>query len=849
MTRLAHRTLRRLLPLKFRTRHGQDMESLFLEAMADAWSRGWRSAASLWLREIADIADTAHRLRRTRAVPIPTGHSDGRRASTLLGLRDDVRFAVRSLARGWSLALFAVITLALGIGGATAMYGAVESIILNPLPYEAGNRIVGAWQRIGTTGEVFVGAPREARETWAEQTDLFEHFEPFTFRFMELTGASSDQGVSAALVRPAFYEILGRTPIMGRVFDNNDLAGDGLPVVVLNEGFWRTALGARPDVLGTSITLDGRDWTVIGVMPAGSHVPSWGLRRVDVWRPLTEALIAEPSPSSAVMRQGVTTEMVNARLANLAARDPDPEAPVGHVALLLIIACVNVSSLLVSRARRRQRETAVRSALGAGRGRLVRQLVVESSLLALAGGMAGIGVAHLIRSAIGALRPAELAVLDQVAIGSRVLWFALAGTTAAALVLGCLPAWRFGSGNSLISLRSGDRTNGNATDQRLRWLLVTGEVALSFALVLGSVSVFGTLLAKLSADPGFETAEILYVRGTARSWEDQGQNERELLALEIEANLAALPGVAGVTRISRMLPNPGALWGEFEIEGSSSEPRNEVFHGPSVEPEYFDVVGQPILNGRGFAERDLLGTENVVVISESTAGSLFPDQDAVGARFRLDETSLTVIGVVSDVPMLGLGRDAPLQAYRPLRTYPESATFAVRVAPGSDLAVTLGAAQNALWAVNPDLDVLVSPAAERLERTLGRHRFAVALLSAFAGLALGLSALGLYGAVSNLVGQRTRELGVRMALGARRQDIVKLVLGGVGYATIAGIAAGAVLVLTGGRVVDANAFGREAISSGTYVVAALVLATMALAGAALPAWRAARVEPVEAIRD
>lgn len=898
MTRALHRLLRRLLPTDFRRLYGADMEEVFVTSMRAARLRGLGALLALWVREAANLLRTGRALRKERrgatspgrgsaadrTSPLASGdlRPDGGEAvgrserakggGAGMGLLDDFRYSIRSLVRRPSVTVFAALTLALGVGATTAMFSTVEAVVLNPLPYENGDRMAGIFRQVGTR-QVFFTPRVEDFEAWSDHADLFDAVEPWSFRGMTLTGAGDAREIQAALVRPSFFDLIGRRPTFGRVFDEREMVGDGERVVLVSDGFWRRELGGTPEALGTTLSLDGERWTIIGVMPPRTLLPGWGLQAVEVWRPLPAI---EPSGTIqvlAVLREGVAIEAVNERLAAAGPTD-DPVRSTGFarlvrdqvgssvrdylgllmgaVVLLLLIACVNVANLLIFRADSRRRETAVRAALGGGRARLTRQLLVESLLLAVVGGALGVLVSYAGRAAILGLRPSGLDVLDHVAINGRVLLFALGVTLGTGLLFGLAPALQTGRADALTPLRTGMRSEGDLVGSRLRWVLVSGEVALSFALLIGSLAVLATLVERQGADRGFEADEVLVMQVNAPEWRYASSEERTQLFDAILARLSALPGVVRASRASGMPPNVGILFGTVQVEGSDPTEGTSVLHGPLVDTAYFATLGQRIVRGRGFTFDDLGSEEPLLVLGETTASSFFADRDPVGARLRVadDGDWYRVVGVARDVPMTGLSAAAaPLQVYHPLRESWSSAAFVVRLSATADPAETLARMRETASSSDPDLRVDRLTDAEGLMRdTLDRERFTTTIMATFAALALLLASVGLYGVVSQVVGQRTREIGIRIALGAGRGSIAGMVLGRAGGATGAGIAAGALLAAAGTRLLGSRVHGLESGSALTYVLAATALGLTALLAAYSPARRATGVDPVEAMR-
>lgn len=420
-------------------------------------------------------------------------------------------------------------------------------------------------------------------------------------------------------------------------------------------------------------------------------MPSFGLVSVDLWRPLSQTAASETATAVALLHEGVSIEAVNVRLAGL--RAPSVGAGprtfvgaarrvadhvgggmretlgllMGAVVLLLLIACVNVSNLLLFRADARRRETAVRAALGGGRARLVRQMLVESVLLGVLGGALGVGLAYGGQEAILALRPERLTILEYVGVNGRVLGFALATALTAGVAFGMLPAIQACRPDALEPLRSGTRTEGDVLGRRVRWLLVTGEVALSFALLLGALQILSTLSTKQQRDVGYRASEVAVVEVTVPSWRYGSAEERAPVFAALVERASALPGVVHASLASALPPRAGITFGTVQVEGREPLEGTQILHGPAIDPEYFATVGQPLLEGRAFTRDDLAAEVHSVVIGEETAKRFFPEGDAVGSRFRMGSPGgdwMRVVGITRDVAMIGLSAtERPLQAY------------------------------------------------------------------------------------------------------------------------------------------------------------------------------------------
>jgi predicted permease len=860
------------------------MAEVFDQALGRARTAGPRAVLRLVAREALDLVATGARLRlgrerRARETGRARARTGGRRLGEEVGtmtgwiggLGDDARQGLRSLWRRPTFTLFAAVTIALGVGATTAIFSALESVILNPLPYRGADRIVGLWRTLGD-GNMLVTPDEEVVESWRAQADLFEAVEPVRSTYPDLTGAGEAARVQVALVRPSFFDFLGVDPVLGRRFTAEETADDGAAVALISWHVWQERFGGDPSALGRTLRLDGRPVTVIGVMPARMPMPNGLPLAVDLFRPPPDSRPLAGASVVARLREGVTVPDVEARMDLLAERaeaagdDASKWSGTARrtvdlvgsavkenlrvlmiaVVLLLLIACVNVSNLLLGRASRRAHETAVRSALGAGRGRLVRQQLLESLFLGLLGGGLGVGLAWLAVRGMASLRGDALAVLGAVRLDGRVLAFGLAVSLASALAAGVVPALRTAFRAPAHGLTGARGVGGRARGEgRARWLLLTAEVALSFALLVGASLVLRSLADLRSRDPGFRADGLVALRVSLPEWKYEGDGWRDMYG-RMRTAVARLPSVTSVVRTSGIPPKSGVFFGSLEVEGRGEIEGSPLFYGMGTEPGYFSLVGQRILEGRDFTPEELDQGLPVVVLGEGAAHRLFPDGAAVGKRVRHQGEWRTVVGVVEDVAHAGLSGPTPeLQQYQPLDF--AGGWLVARVEGPADEA--LGAIRREVLGAEPDAVVLeLAPVEGMLQATLGRERFTTALLGAFAILALVLSAVGLYGVVSQLVGQRTREIGIRMSLGAKASAVRRMVLGQGLAATAAGVTLGIVLALVGLRLLRSRVFGVHPAGPGVYAAAAVVLAGVALVACWLPAGRAASVDPSRALR-
>ena len=805
-------------------------------------------------------------------------------------MSQDLRIALRTLLKRPLFTAVGVLTIGLGIAATATVYSAVDAVLLEPLPYADPGRLVTLWehdlQRGNATNEV---SPANFF-IWQEQEGLFQDIAAVLEVSATLTGAGEAERVGGVYATGAFFRLLGATPHLGRLYDEREDVANGPRVVVLSHGFFQRRFGGDPGVIGTTITLDGQPYEVIGVLPPGfDFAPDASVNRIgtrDVWRPARFGAQARQSTGRflqvlARLAPGVTVEAAQARMDALAARLSEEEparqagwginvVPLheqvvggvrrallvvfGAVGFVLLIACANVANLLLARATDREKEMAVRAALGASGGRIARQLMAESLVLAAAGGVLGVLLAWWAVDALVALGPA-IPRIGSIAVDGGVLLFALAVTGATGALFGLAPALRL----SRPDLRSalGDRGRGGRREgRRLRSALVVAEVALSLMLLVGAGLMVRSFAGLLATGPGFETERLLVASIEAGSGRYADDAERARFFEALVERAAALPGVEAASAITfpplassgsatyvwandRPVPPPGEL--------AAADLR-------WVHRDYFRTLGIPVLRGRVFDDGDHAGAPPRVVVSRTLAQQSWPDEDPVGKTISvqwLDVMVAEIIGVVDDLRYHGPHEEPRAMIYWDHRQFQAFTQMSLVVrSAGEDPLTLVPAVRAALRELDPDLPLYnITTMDALLAESVARTRFAMLALSGFAAIALILAAIGIYGVMSYAVGQRTREIGVRMALGAQRADIAGMVLREafvlVGLALVGGLAGA--LALT--RLLEGLVYGVGTSDPVTLTGVSALLALAAFVAAWLPARRASRVAPVEAMRD
>jgi putative ABC transport system permease protein len=795
-------------------------------------------------------------------------------------LIQDLRFALRSLVRLPLFSVVAVTTLALGIGVNAAVFSAVDAVLLRSLDYREPERIVALstdWRKTGVHGTV--SAPDF--HDWHDRT---RSFAAMAYYAGGETGVSVDGAAdyaSAAVVTPEFFPVLGVAPQIGRVFDGASEAAAEWPAVIGHD-FWLRRFGGRPDALGRKVSTGGRVFTIVGVMPPRFAFPDGN----DIWypsyaQPETTSRSAHNYWAVARLAAGVTIEQAQADLASVAAdlerayptSNKDKGAVVvplreelvggtrstlylllGAVALVLLIACANVANLLLARATGRRGELAIRAALGAGRRRLIMQLVTESLLLAAVSAGVGLVIARWGVAVFVAVAPTGLPRASEIVIDGRVLAFALAIAIASSLLFGVLPAVRASRLDLNTSLRQGGRGAIAGRRDALSSALVVAEVTLAVALVVGASLLVRSFIALQHVDLGFNLDHVLVVE-TAAPVRDLDAAERAARTYaDLVPRLAGLPGVlsaAGARGLPGTALHPN---GGYQLDGRTGlgmvGTPNTLF--TVVTSAYFRTLGMPIKSGRDFSPADAAGAPPVAIVNEALARRSFPGGDPIGHQIQcgLDSPAfMTIVGVVGDVRSYTPSRAPQPELYMPLNQHPRSAASIVIVArTAGDPLGSANAFVQTIRSRAPDIPARASTMTARISSTVATPRFRMLLVGTFAALALVLAMAGVYGVMAYAVGRRTAEIGVRMAMGAAAADILRLVLKEGLQLAIAGIAIGCALAYAMARWLAAMLFGVGPLDPVAFVVVPIALLTTAAVATAIPALRAARVDPIAALR-
>ena len=808
-----------------------------------------------------------------------------RRTEFVDELKQDLRYAVRMLARRKGFTAVIILTLAIGIGATAAMFAAVHGVLLRPLPYHDVDRVITVWQYDRKEAAQKDVAPANFLD-WKERVRSFEHFagaEPYGQKW---SGPRGPESLFTWMVTEEFFSVLRVRPLLGRAFLPDDFQPGRERVVVVSYEFWRNSLSADSAVVGRPIQLDDQAWTLVGVMPRGVVFPEGQ----ELWAPkiFTEeerqrrgsmyyTVIGRLRPDVSLDAATAELETISAQLAREHPRTnadvgvslvPLPEHVLGGVrnalsilfgavAFLMLIACANVANLYLADAARRTREFSLRIALGAGRGRIARQLLTESLMLCLAGGAAGLLLARLTLDAIRVMAPASLPRIDEVSIDPVVIGFTFGISAMAAIIVGLVPLRYAAAGPASHGLLTATRSaTGGRAGRRLRGGLVVAEMALACVLLVGAGLLIRSFVALLGVEPGYRTSNVVSM--TVFAWDYYPTAEARVeYVREATTRLGALPGVVSVAATSS-LPLSGAIGAQratFDVAGRPTPDgaQQPASHATSATPAFFDVMGMRLLRGRVFTEGDRPASTPVVIINESLARRHFPGEDPIGKQMRVRFAGAPVlreiVGVVADVRHGGLQDDPKAGLFVPhSQMATGSLTFVTRTSLPS--ANVMRQAQATLQGINPALPIAwVRTIEEMLSESLRSRRFQLSLLGGFALTALILAAIGIYGVISYTTRERTRELGVRLALGARGGDVLRLVLRDGTALAAGGVVVGVVGAAALTQLLSGMLFNVTPLDPLTFLGGAAVLLVVATVACYLPARRAANLDPVAALRE
>jgi predicted permease len=799
----------------------------------------------------------------------------------------DLRYGARMLARSPAFTAIAIATLALGIGANTAIFSVVDGVLLRPLPYEKPDRLAFLWEKTPDVPYAMVAYPDYV--DFRAQSRAFQEIAVYNrYRNLNWTGGGVPERLPTALVSANLLKTLGIRPAIGRGFFESEDRPGAEPVVLLGHGFWVRQFGGDRSVVGRTLTLDGKSYTVVGALARDYPYPS----RVDLWVPLGAFLDAgmlnrQNHPGLvgiARLKPGVPIEEARTELTGISGRlqQTYPEsnagvgvqlAPMGEVAvenvrptlllllgavtLVLLIACANVANLNLARSLARGKEVAIRTALGARRGRLVRQFLTESLLLSLAGGALGVLLASWATDLFRSVSPGSIPRAGDISIHAGVLAFAAGLSIATGLLFGLAPALRSSRAGLAQELQEGGRsfTAGHDT-RRLRAVLLGGEVALSVALLAAAGLLIRSFLRLQSVDPGFRPENVLVVSVALPEIRyPTGRATQDFFRQAIE-RIRAIPGVDSAAAADPFPFTSGGWQTSIAVEGvpEPSPGQSPMVDAAVVSPDYFRAMGIPLRGGRFFDNRDDERAPGVLIVNEAMCRRFWPGQAPIGKRIKLgdpasDSPWRQVVGIVRDTKRRALDRDAVAEIYLPdLQQSLRAVTLVARTR--SDPAAYAGAVRSAVASLDRDQPVYDVTTLDRLLATsLAARRFSMLLLALFAGIALALAVIGIYGIVSHFVAQRTRELGIRVALGASSESLMRLVIGEGMRPVFIGLGAGMAAAVAASRALSGLLFGVSAWDPVTFAAVFVLLPAAALAATYIPARRATRIDPMEALRQ
>jgi predicted permease len=796
-------------------------------------------------------------------------------------LLQDLKYGLRMLRRNPGFTFVAALTLALGIGANTAIFSVVNAVLLRPLPYQDPDRLVTASPYRRATNGYTILSPTFLN--WRAQSQSFEHLAAYTTGTSDLTGNGEPERLTAGLVSADLFSTLGISPALGRGFTATEDQLNGPPVVILSHRLWQRRFGGDPQLIGRAITLDGQSRTVVGVMPSGFQFPA----ELDLWLPIN--LDTSGSRKEMVfvnvvgrLKPGVTMEAARTDLTTIlrGVSRPAPNdnsdvqvrviklherlvgdsqqallAMFGAVAFVLLIACANVANLLLARASIRQKEMAIRAAVGAGRLRLVRQLLAESLLLSLVGGGAGLllaiwGVKLLVR-----MNPEGLARLQESSVDGRALGFTCLIAVLTGLLAGIFPALQASKTdvNETLKAQSAVRPSGRGARRTLPSLMIA-EIALALVLAVGAGLMIKSFLRLLSVPKGFNPESVLtLVLSPSRAKYPPGSPRLKPYYEEALAHVRTMPGVQSAS-LTSFLPLAGRTFRKmgFQIEGRG--PIEGEFEVNCISPGYFGTMGLVMRSGRPITDQDGAGAPHVTVINETFARRFFPGENPIGRRLLFGPTPKTIVGVAGDTRQFGLDQEVEPEIYT---SYLQGGSNAMRLvvraasaqSGSAGLASLAIAIRNQIQALEPNEPVnQVITMDRRLADSVAQRRYQTLLFGVFAAVALIIATVGIYGVISYGVGQRTHEIGIRMALGAQSGDVLRMVIGQGMRFTMIGAALGVASALGLTRALESLLFNVSPNDPATFACIALLLVAVALIASYIPARRATKIDPLQSIR-
>jgi predicted permease len=824
---------------------------------------------------------------RAPARPVTLGTEE--KINLFADLWQDLRYALRTLAKKPAFTSIAIVAIALGIGANTAIFSVVNAVLLRPLPFKNPEQLVMVWENA-----THLGFPKNTPSPpnfidWQRQNTVFTGMAAMSERSFNLTGVGEPERLDGRRVSANLFDLLGVPALLGRTFVPDD-DRPGARVVLLSHSLWQRRFGSDSRVIGRTVTLNGESYTVIGVTPRSVHLPAYGNWQDKLWVPIAftnEELRERGSHFLDVIariKTGVTLKQAQAEMETIAARlakqyprsntrlgatvtplheeivgDIKPALLIlaGAVGFVLLIACANVANLLLARAAAREKEIALRLALGASRSRLTRQFLTESVLLAFLGAGAGLLLALAGVRVLKTFDPSMILQIQAINIDGTVLLFTASIALLTGIVFGLAPAMHALDSNLNDSLKEGGRDSAvSRKGNRLRGLLVIGEVAVSFILLVGAGLLINSFLHLRNLDPGFRADHLLTTKVDLSEVKYPDGERRSVFFDEALRRIHALPGVQSVAVAGNLPLTYNGDSASIAVEGIPDPPPDQwpdVIYR-AIGPGYFSAMGISRIRGRDFTDQDKADSKKVVMISEKTAQHYWPGQDPIGKRLKPGSTTSDgpwreVIGVVKDVRQNDFIAQPKMQMYLPYRQMKDVAANALVVRTSVEPMSLATSVRNAIWAVDKDQPVADIDTMDHIvTEAIARQRFSMLLLGIFAAVALMLAAVGIYGVMSYSVAQRTHEIGIRMALGARRADVLQMtVKQGLKLVSV-GMVLGLVAAFLLTRVLASLLFGISATDPITFFGISVVLLSVAILASYVPALRATKVDPIIALR-
>jgi len=809
----------------------------------------------------------------------------------------DFRFGVRMLRKNVGFTFIALITLALGIGANTAIFSVVNAVLLRPLPFKEPGQLVSVWERRTNSGTANLPISAHEYVAWKEQAPSFESLALLQQDGLNLTGRGDPLNVRAAHVTAEFFSVLGVAPLLGKTFAPGDDKSGGAKVAVLNQKLWTQRFGADPEIINQKVTLNDQLYTVVGVMPTLEFVPdvlvpidlSGEARKVGnhsnevLGRLKPGATVGQAQAELAIISHQLETQYPNNNVGHGVQATLLHEVIVGDVRLallilfgavcfVLLIACANVANLLLTRAAARQKEMAIRTALGAGRWRLIRQTLIESLLLGGLGGGLGLLLAVWLIDLLPRMKAISLPRLEQVSIDGPVLMATLAFSLLTGLLTGIVPAWR-NSGPRLNQWMSeGARGSAGPGSRRIGNTLVVLEFALALVLLVGGGLMLKSFVRLVRVDPGFDPHQVLRLDLQLTGLKYAEARQQKAFYQQLIEKLKTLPGVESVGATTQTPLSPGDNWARYVVDGRPELPRGQEQHAAlrSVSSDYFRTLKIPLLKGRFFSDTDARVAVPVirwfdqeplpehfndpqpmpiVVINETMARLCWPNEDPLGKRLKIISSPwLTVVGVVGDVHHSALNSRPNPEMYLSHLQEPQNSLAVMMRAAGNPLQLA-AAARDQVKALDRDQPLTITTMEQIYSNSIAGQRFNVVLLGVFGGLALLLAMVGVFGVINYSVAQRTHEIGIRLALGAQRGDVFRLVVGHGVVLALLGVAIGLGGAFALTRLLTGMLFSVSPTDTGTFVMVSFLLMLVALLACYIPARRATRVDPLVALRS